>query len=134
MFLANEVPTSTTFLQKLGIRLMPEFCEKGFAEIADWYLTIQDKAEDLLNAEIAPAPQIHLLFVLKRELQCAKWTKIPKRSLTQISYKSSNHILAVWESRAICSATAQQSLIKWIRTAYLYCELSCRPALQAQLR
>ena len=116
MFWTYEVPKSTTFLQKLGIRLMPEFCDKGIAEIEGWYLRIQDKAEDLLNAEIASALQIRPLFMLKRELQCAKWTKFPRRSLTQISYQSSNHILAVWKSRAICSATAQQSLIKWRHT------------------
>lgn len=134
-FWETEVPKFTSFLAQLGIRLVPKWCDKGTAELENWYLKTQDKAEELLSEEMAPAAVNMPVVFAQQRTAMRKQDQDPKT-------RTDPNLLAIEQpyprrleiaSDMYCHSAAALETSGDTLT-YLYYELSRRPALQAQLR
>lgn len=135
LFWTTEVPNFNEFMQKLGIRLVPKWCDQSTSDLENWNLAICDKAEKLLSEEMAPSDADMPVVYAQERLAMRKQDKDPKSqsdpnllSIPQIYPRRLEIASDMYDHNAAAHETSGDTL------TYLYYELSRRPALQAQLR
>lgn len=137
LFWSVEVPNFSSFMENIGLQLIPKWCGQSMVDLENWNLKICDKAEQLLSEGTAlPSIDIPVVFAQQRlGMQKQDRDRDPNsgtdRNLLSIDQPYPRRLEIA--SDMFCHNAAAHETSGDTLT-YLYYELSRRPALQAQLR
>lgn len=123
-FYHQEIPNLLSWLQNLGIRFIPKWCDKANEVLGNWSLQMCDRAE-----QSAKSTKLDEEPVVFRQLQQSITKHLPnkedaetaKHQRIDIACELYDHLTAGQETSAVA-------------LTYLFWEMSMRPHLQQQLR
>lgn len=124
-FLAIEMDGLVSFLQRLGVRLIPSWVDKGTEDIENWNIDMCDKADAVLKAsneiDVVDTPSVYA--------QAMK--TMGKEKPETLEAQRSQRLEIASEMFSFNSAAHETS---GVTLTYVYYELSRRPELQTKLR
>ncbi|KAL2004676.1 hypothetical protein VTN00DRAFT_3204 [Thermoascus crustaceus] len=129
LFWTTEVPRFTSFMQKLGIGLVPKWVDQATLDLEDWQIRICDKAERLLSENPNNIAVSEFPVVYAHERAQFKKQDGKDRPLNGQPYPRRLDLASdMYDHNAAAHETSGDTL------TYLFYEMSKRPDLQKQLR
>ncbi|KAF2100965.1 cytochrome P450 [Rhizodiscina lignyota] len=128
LFWPDNLPGLTSALQKIGIRLIPKWCDDATEDLASWNLEICDQAEKKLAAETDIPPGDYPVIYATERAQFMK-ADGKERPLNGQSYPPRLELASdAYDHNAAAHETSGDTL------TWVYYEMSRNPSLQKQLR
>ncbi|PYH93902.1 cytochrome P450 [Aspergillus ellipticus CBS 707.79] len=128
-FYFQEVPDLLSWTKRLGLRLIPKWCDEANEILDAWGLQFCDKADECLSStalDVEPMVYKHLKQSISKQLppkekDSASYTKLVEQQRLDIACELYDHLTAGHETSAVA-------------LTYLFWELSKLPELQKELR
>ncbi|KAI2930329.1 hypothetical protein CBS147321_10577 [Aspergillus niger] len=126
-FYHQEVPNLVSWTKRLGLRLIPKWCDEANEVLDAWGLSFCDKADECLSStQLNTEPMVYkqLKQSISKQLppkEAASYNKLIEQQRLDIACELYDHLTAGHETSAVA-------------LTYLFWELSKHPDLQSALR
>lgn len=128
LFWTTEHPKLTSFLERIGFRIIPKWCDVATDELEEWNMEKCDQTESMLNETRHIAIEDYPVVFSQERTAIRKWGGKTGHSEKQPYPYRLEVASDMYDHNAAAHETSGDTL------AYLYYALSKRPDLQSQLR
>lgn len=128
MFWTDDMPTIESWLRKIGIRLVPAWCDKSTEALEKWQIKFCDDAEKLLEEDPNPPAADYPVVYAQERAQLRKSGRPDPYADSQPYPYRLDVATDMYDHNAAAHETSGDTL------TWLYYELSRRPQLMADLR